>query len=171
MHEDIALTVGRVKRVLIERVVPAIHSDAVPLTVTAHALPSEPISPADGLRLEYEPYSVGTPWGPAWGTTWFRLDGEIPQRWAGKRVEALIDLGFDVNMTGFQCEALVYRPDGSPVKSINPRNQWAPVVEAAEGGERVELFLEAASNPVLLDYHPFLPTREGDILTASKEPL
>ncbi|GAB3798824.1 glycoside hydrolase family 38 C-terminal domain-containing protein [Humibacter antri] len=171
MHEDIALTVGRVKRVLTERVVPAIHSDAVPLTIGANALPGEPIPPLDGLRLDYEPYSVGTPWGPAWGTTWFRVEGEVPQRWAGKRVEALIDLGFDVNMTGFQCEALVYLPDGVPVKSLNPRNQWAPIAEPAEGGERVELYLEAASNPVLLDYHPFLPTQEGDILTASKEPL
>ena len=34
----------------------------------------------------------------------------------------------------------------------------------AEGGEVVDLYMEAASNPVLLDYHPFLPTQEGDIL-------
>lgn len=57
------------------------------------------------------------------------------------------------------------------MKSINPRNQWVPIAEAAAGEEPVELYLEAASNPVLLDYHPFLPTQEGDILTSSKEPL
>jgi len=110
-------------------------------------------------------------WGPAWSTTWFKITGRVPAEWAGRRVEAVIDLGFDINMPGFQCEALVYRPDGSPVKSINPRNQWLPITEDAHGDEPVELYLEAAANPVLLDYHPFLPTQEGDIRTSSREPL
>ncbi|KYJ97968.1 alpha-mannosidase [Microbacterium sp. CH1] len=171
MHDDTSLTVGRVKRVLDERIRPAIHSAAVPLTVEAHQLPGEPIAPVEGLALSFAPAAVGELWGPAWGTTWFKLTGRVPAEWAGRRVEALIDLGFDVNMTGFQCEALAYRPDGTPIKSINPRNQWVPIVETAAGDEPVELYLEGASNPVLLDYHPFLPTQEGDILTSSKEPL
>ncbi|MDF2560948.1 MAG: alpha-mannosidase, partial [Microbacterium sp.] len=176
MHDDTSLTVGRVKRVLEERIRPAIHSASVPLDVEVHELPGEPIAPAEGLALEYAPAAVGAPWGPAWGTTWFKLTGRVPAEWAGRRIEALIDLGFDVNMTGFQCEALAYRANGAgsdpiPVKSINPRNQWVPITETAAGDEPVELYLEAASNPVLLDYHPFLPTQEGDILTSSKEPL
>jgi alpha-mannosidase len=175
VHEETSLTVGRVIRVLTERVRPAVHSARVPLEIAAHALPGEPIAPADGLALGYAPFSAGQQWGPAWGTTWFRLRGTVPAEWAGKRVEALVDLGFDINMTGFQCEALAYRvgPDGEPVpvKSLNPRNQWLPIAETAEGGETVELFLEGASNPVLLDYHPFLPTQEGDILTSSPDPL
>ncbi|AZS42098.1 MULTISPECIES: alpha-mannosidase [Microbacterium] len=171
MHDDTSLTVGRVKRVLEERIRPAIHSASVPLGVEIHELPGEPIAPAEGLALDYAPGVVGAPWGPAWGTTWFKLTGRVPAEWAGRRVEALIDLGFDVNMTGFQCEALAYRPDGTPIKSINPRNQWVPIAETAAGDEPIELYLEAASNPVLLDYHPFLPTQEGDILTSSKEPL
>ena len=173
MHEETSLTTGRVTRVLAERVRPAIHSARIPLEIAAHALPGEPIPAAEGLALEYTPFAAGQQWGPAWGTTWFRVRGEIPADWAGKRVEALIDLGFDVNMTGFQCEALAYRAgaDGEPVpvKSLNPRNQWLPVDVAAGGS--VEFYLEGASNPVLLDYHPFLPTQEGDILTSSPDPL
>lgn len=169
MHEETSLTVGRVTRVLAERVRPAIHSTRVPLQIASHSLPGEPIAPAEGLALDYEPFAAGGMWGPAWGTTWFRVRGEVPAQWAGKKVEALIDLGFDVNMTGFQCEALAYRPDGSPIKSLNPRNQWVPV--DAEAGGSVEFYLEGASNPVLLDYHPFLPTQEGDVLTSSPEPL
>ncbi|ALX65850.1 alpha-mannosidase [Microbacterium sp. XT11] len=171
MHDDTSLTVGRVTRVLDERIRPAIHSASVPLTVEAVQLPGEPIPPAEGLALDFAPVAVPAPWGPAWSTTWFRLTGRVPAGWAGRRVEAVIDLGFDINMPGFQCEALVYRPDGSPVKSINPRNQWLPIADTAEGDEPVELYLEAAANPVLLDYHPFLPTQEGDILTSSPEPL
>ncbi|WP_144875021.1 glycoside hydrolase family 38 C-terminal domain-containing protein [Microbacterium sp. 1.5R] len=171
MHDDTSLTVGRVKRVLEERIRPAIHSASVPLEVALHELPGEPIPPSEGLALDFEPAAVGEMWGPAWGTTWFRLTGSVPAEWAGRRVEAVVDLGFDINMPGFQCEALVYRPDGSPVKSINPRNQWVPIAQTAAGDEPVELYLEAAANPVLLDYHPFLPTQEGDIRTSSKERL
>ncbi|BCY07458.1 glycoside hydrolase family 38 C-terminal domain-containing protein [Actinoplanes sp. L3-i22] len=166
MHDDIPLTVGRATRVLTERVRPAIHTDAVPLEVSFHALPGEPIPVAEGLGLEFAPYAVGTPWGPAWNTTWFRLRGSVPPEWQGRRAEVVVDLGFDVNMPGFQCEALVYRPDGTPVKSINPRNQWIPVTS-----DDIDLYLEAAANPVLLDYHPFLPTQEGDIQTSSTRPL
>jgi len=169
VHDDSSLTVGRVNRVLTERVRPAIHSARVPLEIAAHQLPGEPIAPAEGLALDFQPFTAGSAWGPAWGTTWFRVRGEVPAEWGGKKVEALIDLGFDINMPGFQCEALVYRPDGTPVKSINPRNQWVPVDAVA--GHPVELFLEGAANPVLLDYHPFLPTQEGDIRTSSPEPL
>ncbi|WP_349865689.1 glycoside hydrolase family 38 C-terminal domain-containing protein [Leifsonia sp. WHRI 6310E] len=171
MHDDITLTTGRARRVLDERILPAAHSVSVPLEVAWHELPGEPIPPAEGLALEYTPYAVGTPWGPAWGTTWFRLTGTVPADWAGRRVEVIADLGFDKNMPGFQCEGLVYRPDGTPVKSINPRNQWVLVAESAEGGDAVELYVEAAANPVLLDYHPFLPTQEGDILTSSPQPI
>lgn len=174
MHEESSLTVGRVNRVLSERVRPAVHSARIPLETFAHTLPGEPIRPAAGLALDYEPFAAGSMWGAAWGTTWFRVRGEVPADWAGKKVEALIDLGFDPNMTGFQCEALAYLASDSgpvPIKSLNPRNQWLPVADAAEAGQPVEFYLEGASNPVMLDYHPFLPTQEGDIQTSSSEPL
>lgn len=171
MHDDTSLTVGRVKRVLDERIRPAVHSASVPLVIEVNELPGEPISAAEGLALDFAAASVPSMWGPAWSTTWFKITGRVPADWAGRRVEAVIDLGFDINMPGFQCEALVYRPDGTPVKSINPRNQWLPIAESAHGDEPVELYLEAAANPVLLDYHPFLPTQEGDIRTSSREPL
>lgn len=167
MHNETELTVGRARRVLAERIIPAVHSAREPVEVAWRPLAGEPIAPAEGLALDYEPYQVGTPWGPAWGTTWFRLRGTIPQAWQGRRVELLVDLGFDPNMPGFQCEALAYLADGTPLKSLNPRNQYVCVANQAAGGEAVEIFLEAASNPVLLDYHPFLPTEEGDILTSS----
>ncbi|MFL4477501.1 alpha-mannosidase [Paeniglutamicibacter sp. ORCA_105] len=171
MHDDIPLTLGRVKRVLEERIRPAIHPVSIPLVIDWHELPGEPIAPADALGLEYTDYQVGTPWGAAWGTTWFRLRGTVPSSWAGKRVEALVDLGFDQTLTGFQCEGLVYRGNGTTVKAINPRNQWIPVADPAAGEESVEYFLEAAANPVLLGHHPFQPTAEGDIRTSSSRKI
>ena len=167
MHDDTTLTIGRVTRVLTERVRPAVHGRSVPLTVEAHTLPGEPVPPGEGIALDFEPYAVGSPWGPAWGTTWFRLTGEVPAEWAGRRVEAVLDLGFDVAAPGFQCEGLVYRPDGSPVKAVNPRNAWALVTAAAEGGEPVELYVEAAADLVVFGPVRFQPTTQGDVLTSS----
>ena len=171
MHDDIPLTVGRAKRVLGERILPAVHHRRAALDVAFHQLPGEPIAPAEGLALSYEPFETGSPWGAAWGTTWFRVRGRVPAEWAGRRVEAVVDLGFDAAMPGFQCEGLVYLPDGEPVKSLNPRNQWVRIADEASGDEEVEFFIEAASNPVVLDRHPFLPTQQGDIRTSSPQKL
>ncbi len=171
MHDDVTLTLGRARRVLTERIWPAVHSTPRPFEVSSHDLPGEPIPPAEALALDYRPYEVGTDWGAPWGTTWFRLRGTVPAEWSGRTVEAVIDIGFDKNMPGFQCEGLLYRPDGSPVKSVNPRNRTVTIAEQAAGGENVELYLEGAANPVILDSHPFLPTQEGDIRTSSTKPI
>ncbi|WP_416485914.1 alpha-mannosidase [Streptomyces sp. CL12] len=170
MHDDRSLVEARLKRVLDERIRPAVYPESVPLDVAVWHAPGEPVPVAEGLAAEPEPIQVGARWGAPWGTSWFRVTGTVPEEWAGRTVEALLDLGFDENMPGFQCEGLVYRPDGTPVKGLNPRNQWVRVGAPAAGGEEVRLHIEAASNPVILDYHPFLPTRLGDKETAGSAP-
>ncbi|MFJ3714865.1 alpha-mannosidase [Streptomyces sp. NPDC090057] len=170
MHDDRSLVEARLRRVLDERLRPAVYPESVPLRVAVWHAPGEPVPVAEGLAAEPEPIEVGARWGAPWGTSWFRVTGTVPEAWAGRTVEALLDLGFDENMPGFQCEGLVYRPDGTPVKGLNPRNQWVRIGAPAEGGEEVRLHIEAASNPVILDYHPFRPTRLGEKDTAGDEP-
>ncbi|CAL9320534.1 hypothetical protein SUDANB135_06150 [Streptomyces sp. SudanB135_2055] len=170
MHDDRNLVEARLKRVLDERVRPAVYPESVPLDVAVWNAPGEPVPVEEGLAAEPEPIEVGARWGAPWGTSWFRVTGTVPEEWAGKTVEAILDLGFDENMPGFQCEGLVYRPDGTPVKGLNPRNQWVRIGAPVEGGEEVRLHIEAASNPVILDYHPFVPTPLGDKDTAGSEP-
>ncbi|MEV8320230.1 glycoside hydrolase family 38 C-terminal domain-containing protein [Streptomyces sp. NPDC059900] len=170
MHDDRTLIEARLKRVLDERIRPAVYPESVPLDVAVWTAPGEPVPVAEGLAATPEPTKVGAAWGAPWATSWFRVTGTVPEAWAGKTVEAILDLGFDENMPGFQCEGLVYRPDGTPVKGLNPRNQWVRVAAPATGGEDVHLHVEAASNPVILDYHPFLPTQLGDKETAGSEP-
>ncbi|MEU8487423.1 glycoside hydrolase family 38 C-terminal domain-containing protein [Streptomyces sp. NPDC048641] len=170
MHDDRTLVEARLKRVLDERIRPAVYPESVPLDVAVWNAPGEPVPVDEGLAATPEPIAVGARWGAPWATCWFRVTGTVPEAWAGRTVEAILDLGFDENMPGFQCEGLVYRPDGTPVKGLNPRNQWVRVGAPVEGGEEVRLHIEAASNPVILDYHPFLPTQLGDKETAGSEP-
>ncbi|NUK06919.1 alpha-mannosidase [Streptomyces lunaelactis] len=170
MHDDRSLVEARLRRVLDERIRPAVYPQSVPLQVAVWIAPGEPVPVAEGFAGVPEPIAVGDAWGAPWGTSWFRVTGTVPAEWAGKTVEAILDLGFDENMPGFQCEGLVHRPDGSPVKGLNPRNQWVRIGAPVAGGEEVQLHIEAASNPVILGYPPFLPTRLGDKETAGTDP-
>ncbi|MFF4189904.1 alpha-mannosidase [Nonomuraea sp. NPDC001831] len=170
MHDDRTLVEARLKRVLDERLRPAVYPESVPMDVRVWTAPGEPVPVAEGLAAPTEPIAVGAAWGAPWATSWFTVTGTVPPAWAGRTVEAVLDLGFDENMPGFQCEGLVYLPDGTPVKGLNPRNQWVRVGAPVAGGEQVELRIEAASNPVVLDYKPFVPTLLGDKETAGSEP-
>ncbi|MFF8846567.1 alpha-mannosidase [Streptomyces sp. NPDC015127] len=170
MHDDRTLVEGRLKRVLDERIRPAVYPASVPLDIAVWNAPGEPVPVAEGLAATPAPIAAGDRWGAPWGTSWFTVTGTVPDEWAGRTVEAILDLGFDENMPGFQCEGLVYRPDGTPVKGLNPRNQWVRIGAPVAGGEEVRLHIEAASNPVILDYHPFVPTPLGDKETAGSEP-
>ncbi len=56
-------------------------------------MPGEPGVTA-ALGASYEAVHAGQSWGRPWGTTWFRLTGTVPAGWAGRTVEALVNLGF-----------------------------------------------------------------------------
>ncbi|GAA0284931.1 glycoside hydrolase family 38 C-terminal domain-containing protein [Streptomyces polychromogenes] len=168
MHDDRSITEQRLRRVLGERIRPAVRSRTLPLTVERWDAPGEPVPVAEGLAAPYTPCAAGDAWGPAWGTTWFRITGAVPADWAGRTVEAVLDLGFDRLMPGFQCEGLVHRADGSEVKGLNPYNDWVRVADRAAGGERIEWYVEAAANPVLVEHRP---TTEGDRMTSGDRPL
>ncbi|MCB5182656.1 alpha-mannosidase [Streptomyces antimicrobicus] len=168
MHDDRRITEQRLRRVLAERVRPAVHSHRLPLTVERWDVPGEPVPVAEALAAPYGPCAVGDAWGPAWGTTWFKVTGTVPAEYAGRTVEAVLDLGFDRMMPGFQCEGLVHGADGSELKGLNPYNDWVRVADRAEGGERIEWYVEAAANPVLVAH---TPTYEGDRRTSGEQPL
>jgi alpha-mannosidase len=171
MHDERLRIEERVERLLTQRIRPALYADAVPLTLEAWHVPGEPVPFAEAAAAPYEPFAVGTPWGPPWGTTWFRARGEVPEGWAGRRVEAVIDIGFVGGWPGNQAEALVHTADGAPLKAVNPQNQYVPVAHPARGGEAISYLIEAASNPDILADDFAHPTPLGDKSTAGTAPL
>ncbi|MFI6348485.1 alpha-mannosidase [Streptomyces sp. NPDC050560] len=170
MHDDRTQVEARLARVLDERIRPAVYPRTVPLDVTVWHAPGEPVPVEEGLAARGGPIAPGERWGPPWGTSWFLVTGTVPAEWAGKTVEAVLDLGFHTVTPGFQCEGLVYRPDGTPVKGLHPQNRWVRVGAPVAGGEEVRLHIEAASNPVIQGSRPFEPTALGDKETAGSEP-
>jgi len=118
-----------------------------PLELTAFCVRGEPISYADALHGAFLPFNTGDAWGPAWSTTWFHVQGRVPESWSGKRVIAKFDLGFD-GPTGFTCEALAWK-DGKPWRGVDPNHRWLPV-----DGPDIDFYLEAAANPRALEEGP-----------------
>ncbi|MEV5430485.1 glycoside hydrolase family 38 C-terminal domain-containing protein [Streptomyces sp. NPDC052701] len=171
MHDERRRIEERAERLHTQRIRPATYAASVPLAVEAWQAPGEPVPFAEAAAAPYEPFALRTPWGPPWGTTWFRMRGRVPAEWAGRRVEAVIDLGFAGGWPGNQAEALVHRADGTPLKAVNPFNQYVPVARPATGGETVHYLVEAASNPDILADGFAVPTPLGDVLTAGDRPL
>ncbi|MEV7339237.1 glycoside hydrolase family 38 C-terminal domain-containing protein [Streptomyces sp. NPDC093544] len=171
MHDDRNLVEARLERVLRERIRPAVHPESTPLAVEIWSTPGEPVPVAEGLAAPTRPIAPGTPWGTPWGTSWFKVTGTVPAEWSGRTVEAVLDLGFTPRTPGFQCEGLVYRSDGTPVKGLHPRNAYVRVGSPVAGGEQVHWHVEAASNPDLdASGAPFQPTLMGDKATAGDAP-
>ena len=92
---------------------------------------------------------MGDPWGPRWGTTWFRLQGRIPADWAGQEVV----LRFGATRAGTSTpggEFLIFSvSDGQPaaLAGLSFQHAAASLTRCAAGGETVDLYVEAAANP------------------------
>ena len=147
MRKEDSLRVGRILRVFNEFVRPA-RRGGCGLDVAAYHVHGEPVPPAEAFAAAFEPFEVGQAWGPAWDTTWFRLRGTVPADGRGREVR--------LGLRHRQCRRhrvrgrvppLPGRPTGpGPV----PQPPLLPADRpGAEGGEEVELYVEAAANPAV----------------------
>ncbi|WP_243062528.1 glycoside hydrolase family 38 C-terminal domain-containing protein [Humibacter sp. RRB41] len=170
MHDDSRLVLERITRFLGERISPAVYPERIPLTLTAWDVPDEPVPFAEAVTQRFEPFAAGSPWSKPWGTTWFHAVGDVPDAWretsAGRSVEMLVDLGFQGDHPGFQAEGLVFAPDGTTVKAVEPFN-----TSVAVDGDTVDLYVEAASNPDIGGSWAWGPTPLGDKATAGTDPI
>ncbi|ACU70516.1 glycoside hydrolase family 38 [Catenulispora acidiphila DSM 44928] len=174
MHDDRKLVEDRITRYLSHVLQPALHPERTALTVSAWHVPGEPVPVAEALAVpqgQYRPFAIGEAWGGPWSTTWFRFSGTVPAAWAGRRVEAVFDLGFDPGRgPGGQAEGLVHTPDGRALHGLHPMNRDVLVSTSAEAGASVEFLVEAAANPGIESAHG-RDTHFGDRATAGEDPL
>ncbi|WP_457101966.1 alpha-mannosidase [Microbacterium sp. P5_E9] len=174
MHDNRKITEGRIERFVRDSLIPALYIETVPLTLSVWDDLDEPLPFADAVGQSYRPIELPRTWGKAWSTSWFHVTGQIPEHWlrgtdAATRVELVIDLGFTHDRPGFQVEGLVYRPDGTTVKSINPRSSYVPVPQ--EGGGAIDLYVEGAANPNIAGDWTWKATGLGEKSTAGDELL
>ena len=114
---------------------PLVYPETLPLRAAACQVDA-PIPFSEACRRSYEPVEPGWRWGPVWSTAWFRLSGEVPETWAGRDVVLRFSCG---------TEALLWQ-DGAPSHGLDDNHPTAPLLAPARGGERVQLYVEAACN-------------------------
>ncbi|MEZ5357720.1 MAG: glycoside hydrolase family 38 C-terminal domain-containing protein [Candidatus Zixiibacteriota bacterium] len=126
------------------RLIKAVVRDSTPFAVRC-ARTANPITFEKRLKLDYGDLRIGDIWGKRWDSGWMHLTGTIPEGWQGKTVVAQIDVGG---------EGLVFRPDGTILQGITNGSVFdtefgrdiVPLVDACDGGENVELWVESAAN-------------------------
>ena len=166
MHDDRALVEKRIERELWQRVLPHLYRRRMPLAIEAWDVPGEPVSYEDAASQKYRPFSIGESWGRPWGTTWFRLRGDVPAGLSGAGLEAVIDLGWGMKGPGFQAEGLVWL-EGQPLQGVHPRRTGVPLPQLGVGP--FSFLVEAASNPSMPQ--SFRPSPLGSLDTAGDAPL
>ncbi|WP_423922344.1 alpha-mannosidase [Frigoribacterium sp. 2-23] len=176
MHDTTALIEARIDRFVLDRITPHLYRRVLPLTIEAWEVPDEPVPFAEAVVQRFEPFAVGTPYGKPWGTTWFHVTGVVPEGWtsASSSLEIVVDLGFSARQPGFQAEGLVYRPDGTIVKAIEPYNGAVPLEAIGQGvepGSTIDVYVEAASNPDVAGATFSSESPLGDKATAGVAPV
>jgi len=169
VHRGLANTAARVERLLAHRLDAHCLTPVAPLTVETSSPSFEPGGSPGDMTAVTLPHA----WGPPWHTTWFHLSGVVPTTWAGRQVVAFVDLGFRGQGDGFQAEGLVWQ-DGRLRHGLQPDRRTVIVADPAMGGEVIDLWIEAASNPIMADDpsdQSYRPTVMGDPSTTPDQPL
>jgi alpha-mannosidase len=154
VHDDRHIVEQRITKFLSHVVRPALYGESMALDLALWRVPDEPVPVADALAAAYEPAAIGDTWGGPWSTSWLKATGRIPAQWAGRRVEAVFDLGFDPSKgPGGQAEGFVHDATGSPIQGLHPHHRSVLLAEPAAGGEPVDLLVELAANPMIEGAH------------------
>jgi alpha-mannosidase len=98
-------------------------------------------------KLKYKPIKKDANWGKKWESAWFHLKGEIPKSWKGKTIVAELD---------FSGEGLIYNAKGDALQGITSGAIWDPnflrkhfiISDKCKGGEKINLWVEAAANHI-----------------------
>ena len=130
----------RIGRLMGQIIWPATTPMSAPLQISISRLPGEPIAPELASTLTFSPFQLGTAWGGAWSTAWFKAEGRIPDEFDAQHVVARVDLGYR-GQPGFGGEAIVF--DGAaPRQGLNPKHNTVEISPSAEAGAPVALLVE-----------------------------
>jgi len=125
-----------------ERLNALVYPDRLEPSQIRVAGPTDRIAYQDAQSLPYRDAALGDAFGPLWSTYWFKVAFDLPDRWAGRR----LDLRWNSNS-----EALLFI-DGRAIQGLNPAKPFhtgrfdAMIFQSAPPDGRVELEIEMACN-------------------------
>jgi len=117
----------------LEEIHATIYRQRTPITGWETVIAGEQQDVAPPPANGWQPYSPGDPWGGPDATQWFRAKVTIPSEMAGETVVALLQSGG---------ESLCYL-NGLPAQGLDPNRQEVVLFAQAEGGEALEIMIEA----------------------------
>ena len=137
MQRHVGYARGRVEQA-VQKVRRLVYPEVVPIGDLALAGPVGHIRAAEAETLDYEPVETGAILPPRWETYWLRVRAEVPQAFAGSRVDLRFDFGGEATI--WRSRRLLQGLNGG---DYQPRRE-AVLLDRADGGERLELLLELA---------------------------
>ena len=135
-------------------------------------LSDEPVRWEDLDKSKFRNMRFMQKWADKFGCAWFRFTGVVPEEAKGKKVVARIKL---------QGEGLVYDKDGKVLQGITQvlskgdlfhssiGKQIVDIADCAEGGEQIELYVDAGFNGKLRFENMAAHLRRYDIATVDDE--
>jgi len=159
MLKHTKLTESRIENAL-DRIASGIYRERRPVKVEVWHVRGEPVPYSVAESADYEAFSVGEAWGPAWDTSWFRISGDVPAPWRHHEPAVLLSLT-DQGREGFTAEGLVYHR-GETVRAINRARNEIPLRELMDREGHFSFLVEAAANWAIPDGR-LVEQREGPL--------
>ena len=133
---------------------------SVPLSAEVAVTP-EPVPYEKRLSLKYRKIGLGEHWGNTWDCGWFHVTGEVPKDWRGAYVTLNLNFGG---------ESLVFDADGCPLVGLTNGSVFDGdynkdhfhYLKKAKGGEKIDLWIDAACNGLFGVKRPTDPAWEPD---------
>lgn len=118
-----------------------IYSEWLPLKVE-FAPCADPLDLAGNLSANYRAISEGDRWGHAWDYGWFKFSAQVPAAWAGKQVDARINLNGEAGVLNAPGEIIKRLTVGS-VFDVWYEVDDVALLASAKGGDAVQLQVQA----------------------------
>ncbi|MBR5152995.1 MAG: alpha-mannosidase [Clostridia bacterium] len=143
---------GKAQKGAVEAMLTKLYFAAIPYLCDVNAevyVTPEPVPFSERTTGERKEIHKGDTWGNLWDCGWFHLTGTVPESAKGKKVILFVDV---------HGEMCLYDNDGKPVQGLTSgsvyktfypfgaRKQEIPVCDCAEGGEVIDLWLDAGCN-------------------------
>ena len=144
MHEKIyGIHKGHIEK-FISRIREDLYAETVPLQAE-YAVSREPVKFRDRRKLRYKKIGEGELWGHEWESAWFHMQGVVPKAWKGR------EIALHLNLSG---ESMLFDAQGVPVYAFSAGSAFDTLFvreryvfpKTAEGGEHLDLWVEAAAN-------------------------
>ncbi len=159
MHENVFGIHKKHIEMFLNRIKGDIYQETIPLQAE-YGASKAPVKFKDRLKLKYKTIKEGESWGKTWDSAWFRMQAIVPKSWKGR------EIALNLNLSG---ESMLFDGKGVPVCAFSSGSVFSNLFireryvfpKAAKGGEKLDLWIEAAANclfGVLLDTEPRLDT-------------